>query len=209
MKQVDKSIEVISEQQIESGGLSRLYGLMEKGRVGFVTAFRSERSFEENQKLNMELRNNIRAYGFGYVPIIGEWEVEGNPIEYDRSYAIANPRLGKEEFVQACASLVKPYGQDSVMVVENLMAEFYDPKVSPPKLMGSAEKFKTASLDEWMGGDEGSRYRGKSTLAKGPKGRSFAFSCGQLEDLFESNSASTKLWIMTSLKSFIRSGANR
>jgi hypothetical protein len=164
---------------------------MEKSRVGFITAFREYRSFDENVRLNKDLKQRLRVAGFGFVPIEGEWEVEGGPVQYDASFAVSHPLLGKGDFIFVLCGLAEDYDQESVMVVENAVAEFYSPE-NPTAPTARAEKFRTSMLDQWMG-EEPNRFRGRSTMKRGPRGRSFAFSAGDFVDNFSTLSASGKM----------------
>jgi hypothetical protein len=162
---------------ISSSGLGRLWDLMNKSRVGFISAFREFRSLEENVAYTKDLKDQLRSAGFGFVPIEGEWEVEGSPVQYDASFAVSHPHLGKDDFTLVLCGLAGDYDQDSVMVVEGGVAEFYSPD-DPLSPVHRAENFRTSMLDEWVE-DVAGRVRGKSTLKRGPKGRSFAFSAGR------------------------------
>lgn len=54
--------------------MSRVYGHFTGPRpVAIITAFRGERTLEENTKLNRELAGTIRSAGFGFVWVDGAW----------------------------------------------------------------------------------------------------------------------------------------
>ena len=197
-----------SKRAVFSSGLARLWGLMDKGNVGFITAFRGYRSLEENIALNDELKGRIRSADFGYVPVIGEYEEEGDDQpEVERSFAISRPGLTQEELI---ANLVElegsnpKYDQRTFLVVSKGVAYYVAGSAhSSPTgtVLGSATKFRTSLLDEWMEDDSGKKYRGKTTLVRGPKNRSFTWSCGQLYDGFKLEPAIVKPVIMSYLKS--------
>jgi len=163
-------------KKITSSGLPRLEQLMTKSSVAFITAFREYRTLEENIALNKQLAIEIRNKNFGFVPIKGTWEEEGEPVQYDRSFAISRTGVTFDVLVGAALALVQPYDQRTIMVVSQNIAHFIS--AQPENFgeeVGTASQYKKDMLDEWMG-ESPNRYRGKSTMVRGPSNRSFAFS---------------------------------
>ena len=186
--------------QITSSGLGRLYALMRNKAVVFVSAFRETRTLEENLALNGELKNNIRKHHLGFVPIIGEWGQQGEEKQFEHSFAVSGPGTpSKESLVSIGIQLVAPYDQQSIMVVSDEVAEFYNMK---GELIDEKSRFQASMLDEWVETSWGVS-RGKSTLVRGPAGRSFTFSsCGEYEDNFIGFPAFAKPAFMNTISQF-------
>ena len=180
-----------AKEPVFSSGLARLYGLMQKGCVGFISAFREYRSLDENKDLNNELEQTIRNADFGFIPVMGEWKEKGRPIQVDHTFAISRPQLTKEELIANLVELGRAnpkYDQRSYMAVSEGVAYFISgPAGDSPEgsITGSSDKFTVMTLEKWnklLLADD--KDIGRSTLVRGPKNRSFTFSCGSFYDGF-------------------------
>lgn len=63
----------IAKQVLQESTLSRLLSHTKNREVGILSANRSELPEDENKRNHEELRNAIRAHGFGYVPVNGKY----------------------------------------------------------------------------------------------------------------------------------------
>jgi hypothetical protein len=216
---------ILRINQIQSSGLGRIYGLMEDGCVGFISAFRKYRSLEENMALSEEMKKEIRRRNLGYVPVLGTWEdrskeesaeayeerkkkeyaegkrKEKEEVEY--TFAISSKVIGLKGMIAHLVEIDQSnpeYNQISYLVVSKGIAYFVSGtggKSEPGTIIADAEKFRTSLLDKWIENiKDGSFSRGKSTMARGPKGRSFTWSCGQFVDLFEGQPTFCKPYFM-------------
>jgi hypothetical protein len=187
--------EIGVKERIKSSGLARLYDLMEKSAVAFITAFREYRTLSENLALNKKLESKIRSAGFGFIPIAGTWGNNDQPIQVDRTFAISRPQLKKEDLIGAALELISSdpeYDQESIMVVSGSMAEFYSPAGDLVNLrlgMDKDSRFRTSMLVDWI---------------RGPKDRAFAFSCGPLIDDFTGQPTFIKPVIISNLTRLAR-----
>jgi hypothetical protein len=108
-KPVNYRIEFRMAELIESSGLARPYRL--KGSVALISASREYWTQEENIILNEELKESIRRYCLGFVPLEGEWEEEGKAKQCDISFAVYQRYLSKEDLIAIVLTLVSPYDQ--------------------------------------------------------------------------------------------------
>lgn len=95
---------------------SRLWKYQESDKIDFaiLSADRSERSDEENAKLNKELKKDIKDLGYWYTELKGGYiEVTegGQRVPVDGENSLLIPNMKKEEAIE----LGKKYDQDSVM----------------------------------------------------------------------------------------------
>ena len=169
-----------------SGSLARVLDLMDKSSVGFISAFRSYRTLEENLKLTKKLKDIIRNSGFGFIPILGEWKEDKENVSVERTFGISRSQLNFDELL---ANLVeigradKEFNQQAYLIAsegKGYVIAGEDNTVSAGDILETYENISVSTIENWLSQESG----GRSTLAKGPKNRSFTFSCGQFEDTF-------------------------
>lgn len=108
--------------------LGRLFGLSQKSDypLAILTAFRGERSIDENRALNKQLERDLRALGFGFAPVMGgyvekargetgEETGELKKTDAEESYFITG-RKDPQSFEANVIDLLKKYDQESAVV---------------------------------------------------------------------------------------------
>ena len=99
------------ETPLVEAKLSRVFQYVEddKRDFGIVSAYRGEKTREENLKLHDELKAQVRKMGYGYIELRGGYREEsGNVVE---ELSLLVPNVKKTEIVQ----LGRQYEQHSVM----------------------------------------------------------------------------------------------
>jgi len=183
---------------IWSSGLGRILELMKESSVGIISAFRDYRTKEENLALTEELRAAIRLKGFGYVPVQGEWKENENSVSVEKSFAISRPGL---TFEQLLANLVEigRYDQEINQQAYFIASEGKgyliageDPVLyegyKTGEIVAVKDNLTVSVMEQWLSMEQTER----TTMAKGPEGRSFTWSCAQLIDTFHDNMALIK-----------------
>ena len=195
--------EVLCSQPITSSGLGRVMDLMQKSSVGFISAFRSYRDLKENLKLTKDLKAVIRSKGFGYIPVIGEWKEDKENVSVERTFAISRSQLTFEELLANLVEIGREnndFNQQAYMIASGGVGYVIageDNSQSAGTVLEKYESLNVSTIESWLGSESG----GRTTLAKGPEGRGFAWSCGLLSDVFREMPNFVKPGLLSHLKS--------
>lgn len=114
-KYIDKYFSKFNEES-----LSRVFTHSKKGFI-IISAFRGEKSEEENIKRTYELRRIVRRNNLGYFVIDGYWiENRGKEDEYHSEelslFIPYRENISPNEFVEFAEYLREKYNQDAVLV---------------------------------------------------------------------------------------------
>ena len=101
--------------------LSRIWNhvVNDKKAIGLITAFRGDKTTEDNMKLNKELAYDIRKEGYGYVFIEGNYienigKADERKVKEDSLLVIGSDKdNGKLKFL--LKKLIKKYNQDAAI----------------------------------------------------------------------------------------------
>lgn len=123
----------VAEETMDEKSLSRVYHHFSTGPFGIVSAFRKNLPEEENMVRQFNLGKDIRAFGLGYIPIVGRW---GGVNE--RSLFI--PDIDKKQTL----ALGQRYDQEAVIHGENGHAELLS---NDGKVLDTFNKLRIIDLD--------------------------------------------------------------
>ena len=166
-------------ETVSNSDLSKLWDIMGKGIVGFVTAYRNNRNSQNNKSLNAIVEAKIREYHFGFVSIDGEWMTEQPDVSEKkgngRSFVIYHSGLSFDDFKDALLNSVSNISQDAILMVKENVGFIYD--ASSGVLLENLESFKTLNLEEWLGRiyETDLMHEGKSGKTGRPRNRSYVF----------------------------------
>jgi hypothetical protein len=115
-----KNLIEIAEQVLLESNLSRLLSHTQNRGVGVISSNRGEYPAQENQERHEQLKSDVRAAGFGYVPVQGKY-VENYGTEHENPVSEkALIVIGKEGDDEGHLKTFlkhhgEKYGQDSVL----------------------------------------------------------------------------------------------
>jgi len=167
---------------------------MKKSNVGIISAFRDERTLEENEALTKELRSVIREKGFGYVPVQGEWKENENSVSVEKSFAISRPGLTREMLIANLVEIGRAnpeFNQQAYFVAsegKGYLIAGEDNEKPAGEVLEVKNNLTVAVMEQWLSLESG----GRTTMAKGPEGRGFQWSCAQQIDSFSNYMALIK-----------------
>jgi len=189
---------------IWSSGLGRILELMKKSSVGIISAFRDYRTKEENLALTEELKQEIRKSGFGFVPVQGQWITKEDNVEVEMSFAISRPGLTCKELIANLVEIGRAnpeFNQEAYFVASegrSYLIAGEDNEFPAGKVIEEYDgvSLSVAVLEEWLTMEQTNR----TTLAKGPDGRGFTWSCAQYDDWFAGLPVFAKQYIYAGIK---------
>lgn len=100
----DRKAPGFAKKLLFAGGYGRLFDHYKNGSLGIISAFRAGRDLQTNLEAQYKLTQRIREMGYGFMPVIGQWEGV-----QERSLVI--PGISKEDAKQ----LAVEFGQDAYL----------------------------------------------------------------------------------------------
>ena len=112
------------EWSINESTNNRILDKLKQNEGAIITAFRSEYSYKENVRRNLELLEKLKSNNYDVTELKGTY-IENfrqkNAVEVlENSYLVVNNN-GYPGFLDFIKDLGKKYGQDSVMFIENFV----------------------------------------------------------------------------------------
>lgn len=115
---------------ISEAGLSRLLARMQDRHFAILTAYRGNKSKQENIKRNRELRGELNKDKMGPIPLIGHWQECDDPdMDYqdcpknqltdvvERSYFVTQPDgMTTKQFKDTIQKHLKKFDQDGAVI---------------------------------------------------------------------------------------------
>lgn len=121
--------------------LSRVNHHLEKGAVA-ISACRDIYSPAENSKRTKELRDKLRAEGYGYLALVGGYHEEtGDVVETSFMVPYMEKKESFSQFLTKMSSLGEQYEQESILVIRPNEVYYMDPKTGKKTLSFSGVKF--------------------------------------------------------------------
>jgi hypothetical protein len=119
----------VSLDEAARRSLARTWQLAQTGKViGLITAFRGENTYQVNLARNQQLAQDLRRFGFGYIPVVGtsvenirdpqtgQETGEKRRVE-EQSFLVSFPdTMPNERLADLMLSLVHKYGQEAAIV---------------------------------------------------------------------------------------------
>ena len=116
----NKDLENIYGEMIEESGLSRLWRKTQDNQCGTITAFRGDRSYEENIRNNKKLLAYLQSKGYSVTSIAGTYiENMGSENEKEvneRSFFVCDQK-GTGDLEKDLFKLGEAFDQDSVLII--------------------------------------------------------------------------------------------
>lgn len=151
MDEIEKELfEAISQKPVVSvfghscaveSNLSRINHHLKKGAVA-ISASRDVYSQEENQRRTDELRDKLRADGYGYLALVGGYHEEtGDVVETSFLVPYMEKKESFSQFLTKMSSLGEQYEQESILVIQPGEVYYMDPRTGKKTLSFSGVKF--------------------------------------------------------------------
>lgn len=100
-------------KKLQESNLSRIFSHYQNDPFIVISA---ERPDKDNKKRTLNLKNDIRSAGFGYIPVDGGWKEKG-VVSTEASFFIPMPSGTKyEDFFNWGIKMCKKYGQYAVLI---------------------------------------------------------------------------------------------
>ena len=125
---------------IESN-LSRVNHHLKNGAVA-ISVSRDVYSPEENRVRTKELRDKLRAEGYGYLALVGGYHEEtGDVVETSFMVPYREKKESFSQFLTKMSNLGKQYDQESILVIQSSEVYYMDPRTGKKTNSFSGVKF--------------------------------------------------------------------
>jgi hypothetical protein len=119
----------ISLEEAARRSLARTWQLAQSGKVlGLITAFRGENPYPVNLARNQQLAQDLRRFGFGYIPVVGtsvenvrdprtgQENGEKRRVE-EQTFLVSFPdTMPDHQLADLMLSLIQKYGQEAAII---------------------------------------------------------------------------------------------
>ena len=134
-------VNVLGHNCAVESSLSRVNHHFKKGAVA-ISACRDIYSPEENSKRTKELRDKLRAEGYGYLALVGGYHEEtGDVVETSFMVPYMEKKESFPQFLTKMLSLGEEYGQESILVIQPDEVYYMDPRTGKKTNSFSRVKF--------------------------------------------------------------------
>lgn len=108
--------------KLEESNLSRIFSHYQNTPFLVISAERPQKDNEteeqakkRNKNNTLSLKNDIRSYGFGFIPVDGGWKEDGQ-VSYEASFFVPMSKGNFEDFFKIAIDLCNKYEQYAVLV---------------------------------------------------------------------------------------------
>lgn len=109
-------------KKLEETNLSRIYSHYQNTPFLVISAERpqkddetEEQARQRNKRNTLSLKNDIRSYGFGFIPVDGGWKEDGQ-VSYEASFFVPMSKGNFDDFFKIATDLCSKYEQYAVLV---------------------------------------------------------------------------------------------
>lgn len=146
--------EGVAGHRLTETSLSRVWKFWKERPFAILTAWRSDKTTEENRRNLHQLKDRLRARGYGYVPLLGRWKDPADPdapVTEEPSLFVPAREGGEgPEGLRALAlQLAQEYNQDGIVWADGEKAYIIDTKEKPGEATMTFSQLRTDPTFIW------------------------------------------------------------